>query len=750
MNKTIARWAVVLVILISLFLGYFIKDLKFNYVFEDFFPVDDPDLTYYQEFKEMFSNDNDYLLIGLVNHPTIFEKKFLIDLDSLVKSLKTIENVSDINALTTIEKPVISPAGLFEIPVIHPSSPDRYKSDSIRIYKNELLVESIVSEDGAATAILLRHDFLSTKEGADSLVNRVEKVLTEYSFEKYYIAGKTYAQGVFINKMKTELAVFLSASIVLVIIFLAFAYRSWWGVLVPLLVVLLATVWILGLMGLTGKTLDILMVLLPTIMFVVGMSDVVHIMTKYIEQLRLGFTKIESIKTTFKEVGIATFLTSLTTSIGFLTLFTASIAPIQEFGLYTAIGVFLAFIVAFALLPSCLVFLDPPKVSKKVLNRSAWFGMLSKSYLYVLKNGKKVILINIILTAIAVYGVSMIVINTYLIEDLPDDAPLKQSFTFFDENFGGSRPFEVTATVDSNSSVYDPEVLHEIQKVEAYLKADFQAGNVVSPVTLVKGMTQAINGGVTDAYRMPESKKEWSRINKYIKRSSPRASSTYKITAKQETVGRISARVGDVGSKVSLARTEELKAYIATHTDTALVDFQITGTSNLIDKNNEYLSENMFQGLGIAFGVVAIIAGLMFKSLRMVLITLIPNVIPLILVAGIMGIFGITLKLSTSIIFTIAFGIAVDDTIHFISKLKIELNKGKSVLYALKRTYLSTGKAIIVTSMILSAGFLTLLLSSFGGTFYTGLLIGLTLMFALIIDLTLLPVLIVYFYKLNK
>ncbi len=749
MNKTIARWAVVLVTLTSLFLGYFIKDLKFNYVFEDFFPVDDPDLAYYQEFKEMFSNDNDYLLIGLVNHPSIFEKKFLTDLDSLIKTLRTIENVSDINALTTIEKPVISPAGLFQIPVIHPGSPSRYKSDSIRIYKTDLLVESIVSEDGSATAILLRHDFLSSKEEADSLVFSVEQVLKQYNFEKYYIAGKTYAQGVFINKMKTELAVFLSASIVLVIIFLAFAYRSWWGILVPLLVVLLATVWILGLMGLTGKTLDILMVLLPTIMFVVGMSDVVHIMTKYIEQLRLGYSKIESIKTTFKEVGIATFLTSLTTSIGFLTLFTASIAPIQEFGLYTAIGVFMAFIVAFALLPSCLVFLDPPKVSKKVINRSAWFGMLSKSYLYVLKNGKKVIFINIILTAIAVYGVSLIVINTYLIEDLPSDAPLKQSFTFFDEKFGGSRPFEVTATVDSGSSVYEAEVLNEIQKVETYLKTDFQAGNVVSPVTLVKGMTQAINGGVTDAYRMPVSNKEWQRIKKYLRRSTPTASS-HKLTASDHTVGRISSRVADVGSKISLARTEELKEYIATHTDTSLVDFQVTGTSNLIDKNNEYLSKNMFQGLGIAFGVVAIIAGLMFRSLRMILITLIPNVIPLVVVAGIMGLFGITLKLSTSIIFTIAFGIAVDDTIHFISKLKIEFNKGKSVLYALKRTFLSTGKAIIVTSMILSAGFLTLLLSSFGGTFYTGLLIGLTLIFALIIDLTLLPVLVIYFYKPKK
>jgi len=479
------------------------------------------------------------------------------------------------------------------------------------------------------------------------------------------------------------------------------------------------------------------------------MSDVVHIMTKYIEQLRLGATKIEAIKVTFKEVGLATFLTSLTTSIGFLTLLTASISPIKKFGLFTAIGVFMAFIVAFALLPACLTLLKKPKVSQKVMNRSAWFGQLSQAFIFVLKHGRLVIVVNVIIVALSIYGLNQIVINTYLIEDLPNDAPLKQSFTFFDENFGGSRPFELTATVDSSRSIYEPEVLNQISKVENYLRTDFEAGNIISPVTVTKGLNQAVNGGVSDEFKMPDSESDWKKVNRYLKRKAQRQFSR-DLTAKNNTVGRISARVGDIGSNLSLKRTEELKHYIKNNIDTALVQFKVTGTSNLIDKNNQYLAENMFEGLAIAFGVVAIIAGLMFKSLRMILITLIPNIIPLVLVAGIMGIFGITLKLSTSIIFTIAFGIAVDDTIHFISKLKIELNKGKSLIYALKRTYLSTGKAIVVTSLILSGGFLILLLSSFGGTFYTGLLISLTLAFALVIDLTLLPVFVLYFSKKNN
>ncbi len=324
------------------------------------------------------------------------------------------------------------------------------------------------------------------------------------------------------------------------------------------------------------------------------------------------------------------------------------------------------------------------------------------------------------------------------------DDPLKIDFTFFDQNFGGSRPFELTVAPKTGESVFNQEVLTQIDAVSEYLKDSFESGNIVGPHTVVKSLNQAVNGGQPENFTFPESSYEKRQVNRYLKRMDKRGDLKL-IAVEDHSLGRITGRVKDIGSAVSLERTEKLRQFINTNIDTSLVQFKVTGTSNLIDKNNEYVATNMFEGLGIAFGVVALIAGILFRSFRMVLITLIPNVIPLVTVAGLMGIFGITLKLSTSIIFTIAFGIAVDDTIHFTSKLKLELDKGKSLLYALKRTYLSTGKAIVVTSIILSGGFLTLILSSFGGTFYTGLLISLTLVFAVVIDLSLLPVLIAYF-----
>ncbi|MBL3655755.1 efflux RND transporter permease subunit [Fulvivirga sediminis] len=729
--------------------GYHLKDLKFNYVFESFFPTDDPDLEYYQKFEEIFGNDNDYLLVGLSHHPSIFDSSFLNKVNELTVKLEQNDKIEKVSSITNFYQPVISKAGVFKIPILHIKDPSRLNTDSVRIFQNTDLKEALINDKATATIILIQHQAITEKDEADQLVTSTEDLIDELDLYDYHLAGKIYAQGIFINTIQKELSIFLSASVILVILFLTITFRSWWAVIIPLLVVFLSTIWILGIMGMTDKPLDILMVLLPTIMFVVAMSDVVHIITKYIEQLRLGNTKIQAIKITVKEVGIATFLTSLTTGIGFITLLTASIQPIKEFGVYTATGVFIAYIISFTLLPACLILVPKPKISTLGYVKERWISWLSKGFRVVLRKKKQIVLINVVLIMVSLIGISQIKINTYLIEDLPTDDPLKQDFTFFDKNFGGSRPFELTATVLApGKNVLSPEIINEIDNVEKYLKEEFYAGNIVSPSTLVKATNQAINGGVSQEYRLPNNTKNWEKVQPFLKRLRTNESYT-RLIGKDEKIGRISMRVGDIGSDISLKRTELLKQFILHNTDTSLVNFTVTGTSNLIDKNNEYLAENMFYGLSIAFLAVALIAGILFKSFKMVLITLIPNIVPLFLVAGIMGFFGITLKLSTSIIFTIAFGIAVDDTIHFTSKLKIELAKGKSILYALKRTYLSTGKAIIITSIILSAGFLILVLSSFGGTFYTGLLISLTLIFALVIDLTLLPALIILTY-INK
>ncbi len=636
--------------------------------------------------------------------------------------------------------------GWIPISYLHLDEPDRLVEDSVKIYEQQDLVGQLFSSDGKSLCMVVKHRQNIKRAGADSLMTSLISKIHTLGLPQPHLAGKVRAQPEYLDLIRKEMAIFLVASLVLVVLFLAITYRALWAILVPLLVVALAGIWTLGLMTAVGKPLDLMMVLLPTIIFVVGMSDVIHILTRYIEELRVGNSKITALSTTFKEVGIATFLTSLTTGVGFLTLMISNISPISDFGLYTAIGVLIAYVLAFSLMPSILIFLPRPKIAENPRLKKQWTWLLSNSMTWTLRNGKIILYSSILLVMLAVLGILKLEVNTFLIDDLPRSHPMKADFMFFDKHFGGSRPFEMAVQVqDPDLSVFDYPVLMEMEKVENYLLNSYGTSALTSPVKIIKQTNQAVNGGSRKYHIIPDSL-DLIKLDRFINQIKRQPYFNSMVSADQKS-SRFSGRMGDIGSSITTAKTTALQNFINTDIDTSLVNFRVTGTSLLIDKNNAYLVKNMSTGLAIAFAVVALIAGLMFRSWRMILITLIPNIIPLLLVAGIMGALGVTLKLSSSVIFTVAFGIAVDDTIHFISKLKMELAKGKSKLYAIKRTYFSTGKAIIITTLILISGFLTLLWSSFGGTYYIGLFVGLTLLFALIIDLTLLPVFILLFYK---
>lgn len=745
MHKKTGRWILIIVSLITIFFSYTATTLEFNYDFESYFPVNDPDLNYYQEFMENFPSDNDYLLIAIENRGGIFDSEFLADAYEFTNLLDTVNLINQTVSALSMGVPVMGPLGPVQLPYFHIKDTSRYKQDSIRIWKSDLILNNLVSSNGKALAFLINHKAYITKAESDQLVESVNAILKQFPFDNVRMAGKANAQQVYIEKTKKELLVFVSASVVLVIALLTMFYRSWWGVLIPLLVVLIGIIWTFGFMGATGKKIDILMVLLPTILFVVGMSDVVHIISKYLEELRIGKNKIAALWVTVREIGLATFLTSITTAIGFFTLLTARIIPIREFGVYTGLGVFFAYITAFTLLPAILLFLKKPAISRQQQNRKKWNQVLGSMMILVSRKRWIVVVVSGIIVLISGIGISLIKINTYLVEGLPSDDPLKQDFIFFDEKFGGSRPFELALELEDSANFFDYEIIKQINSIEEFIVNTYQAGNIFSPATVVKTINQAIHTGNPDYFTIPDEE-DYNDVIRYLKMAQ-NSGPIQNVIAKEANIARISGKIPDMGSFLALQKNDSLIRFSEKILNDSPLSIRITGTSLLLDNNNLYLSKGMISGLSIAFLVIALITALMFKSIRMILIVLIPNVIPLLMVAGIMGFFNIPLQLGTSIIFTIAFGIAVDDTIHFTSKLRIELGKGKSLMYALKRTYLSTGKAIIVTTIILSGGFLTLLLSSFTGTFYTGLLVSITLILAVVSDLTLMPALLVLFFK---
>lgn len=750
MYKNIARLALTVVLLGTIAAVFFATRLSFNYEFESFFPVGDPELEFYIPYRNSFESDNEYLLLALGNHgQSIFETEFLARSKGFMDSLGSSHLIREIQSPLQAQEVYITPMGPVQVPLLQWDDPEKLGNDTIRLLENSILKERWLSKNADYLMVVIKNKDGISKKDSDALVNTIQDLLVQYELKDHKLAGKTLAQGVYIEKMQAELQIFMSASVILVIFFLIISYRSLWGVIVPLLVVLLSVIWILGIMGLMGKSLDIMLVLLPTIMFVVGMSDVVHILTRYLEELRKGRNKIAALKTTFKEVGLATFLTSLTTSIGFLTLLTAGIVPIREFGVYTAVGVFVAFLLAFSLLPSVLVFSPKPAIAKVKKNRSRWTSLLSWCYAKTLKYSWHIVGLSALILLLSFWGISRIEINSLLLEDIPQNDPLKENFDFFDKEYGGSRPFELAVILQEGQDWKSWELLNKLEKLDSFLQNETGVAQLFSALSVVKESNRALNAGLAEYYRLPNNQSEQKSLQPILQRIEKSGRLEGQLMDSEKGLLRFTGKLGDIGSAISLRKMDEIAEFVSSSPELNDLEIRVTGTSLLIDKNNLYLAKNMFQGLAIAFAVIAIISGLMFKSLRMVLITLVPNIIPLLMVAGIMGFFGISLKLSTSIIFTIAFGIAVDDTIHFISKLRLELAKGRQLMYALRRTYITTGKAIIVTTVILSGGFMTLILSDFGGTFYTGLLVGLTLIFAVVIDLTLLPVLIIFGFK-NK
>jgi len=537
---------------------------------------------------------------------------------------------------------------------------------------------------------------------------------------------------------------FFAASFLLVVAFLFISFRSFWGIWVPVLVVMLSILWTLGLMTATGKALDIMTVLLPTMMFVVGMSDVVHIVTKYLEELRNGRERFDALIKTIKEAGFATFITLLTTALGFLTLINSQIKPIRDFGVYTSLGVFVAFVLAYSIMPVVLNKIKLPNLKTEKETSRFWYTNLHRLLRWIFRKRKAVIIGTVIIVALSIFGITRIELNNYLIEGLTTRDQLRQDFNYFENNFSGVRPFEMAVTpADTSVTLFDVPQLRAMDQLENYLTTKFGVGFVTSPVAVVKAANKAYNNGNPAFYKLPDTDEELIELTEALEPFRKRKEMKLIVT-RDGKIGRFTGKMNDIGSQAFRAREEKFNQFISSIPVMKNINVHMTGGAVMLDKNNQYLVDNTLQGLLVSVLVVALIIAIIHRNWRMIIIAIIPNMLPIVLIGGLMGFAGIELKSSTSIIFSIAFGIATDDTIHFLARLKLELAQGKSVFYAVKRTFLSTGKAVIVTSLILIAGFLTLIASGFESTFYFGLLVSITLLVAVLTDLLLFPVLVIW------
>lgn len=737
-----ARWALIALGLITVAFGISLRNVRLDYDFEKFFPTSDPELDRYLAFRERFGNDNDFLLVAAEHKPSVFDEAFLLKVDSLSARLTRLTDMRSVSSPTRLEEPVITPIGVFNVPVLRVGSDSTLAADSARIWADDRIREAYFAPAGDALLIVAQTTPDLSKKRSDDLLEGVERVMSDSGLQGLHVAGRIHGQYYYIQKMERELVLFLTASILLLAVFLFFGFRSLLGVIVPIGVVGLSILWVVGAMSLFNEPLSILTMLLPTILFVVGMSDVVHLLETFLEHVRAGVERRRALALTYKEAGLPTFLTAVTSAIGFATLGSASIQPLREFGLYTAVGVMVAFVLAFTLLPALLLYIDPKRMLPRAIESSPWDRWLPRLFRWTIRNRVRILFGFGFIMIVSTVGLSRIKVNNFLLEDWPDDDPQKQDFFYFERTFGGVRPFELELTVlDSSRTVWDLDVLKQIEAVQTFVHDEHGVRSILSPVTVMQSLNKAANGGGADMLRLPIDAEEAKKLARQAEVFGGKEQLRMLVSEDGRTA-RLSGRKVDEGGFVHKGRNADLDRFITAHTDLKLVQFRQTGMAYLIDRNNEHLSAQLVGGMGLAILLTAAIMWWFFRDVRMVLVSLLPNLAPLLFIAGVMGFAGIDLKVSTAIIFSIAFGIAEDDTIHMLAKLRLQLREGRTVPYALKRTYLSTGKAVSVTSLMLISGFLTLMLSDFASIFYMGLLITLTLIFAFVAELLLLPALI--------
>lgn len=732
MSKSTARYIILGLLVVVLFSITQLPALRFDYDFESLFSTDDPELVYYQSYRKNFGNDNDYLMLGFEPIGGIFNSDFLTRIDQLSAELSTLPEITLISNPADINYPVKTPLSMVLVPYLHPESDQKLIRDSTALVKEAGLMGLLISTDLKAIRLIIRHQPLDLEDGG-ILVRKIEKILDDQDFEEFYLAGKAKAQVVFVESIQKDFQLFLGIGALLIIGVMWWIFRS-----VPLILISVAVIGLVLAITFSGMALfkvpiDVMGALIPMILVIVSMSDIIHFSSRYKDELSQDQDTVRALKTTWNEVGQATLLTSVTTAIGFFTLLTASSKPISQMGIVTGSGVLIAFAVTFTLLPAIItVWPDFIKPARNTKDASA--NKLTPGLSFVQKHGLRINLIFGVLTAAAIVGLARLEINAKLINDLPEPSSIKSSFLFFEEKFGGSKPWELSIRLqDSTASVYDADIVAELSKLTDYLSSAYGVSSLVSPLTPVRLYNKAVS---TD-YAVPDNEayNQWGGRWKVIRQKLVPSG----ITIQTGDQSRFSGFVPDYGSKISQAKDRALETFISENIDSKEIDVRLTGTTYLIDRSHDFISQNLLNGLLIAILTIAVILGVVYRRISLVLISLTCNLLPLLFIAGVLAWMSIPLSLSNTIIFAVSFGIAVDDTVHFLSKYNQEVKKGRTSTEAVAKTLQSTGKAIIFTSLILITGFSLFIFSSFQTTFSIGLLISLTLIFAVAIDLYLLP-----------
>ena len=750
-----------LIFFFTLYMAYQSQFVRYNYNFSQTVPDSDEDMIFYKNFKKIFGEDGNVFAIGLKDS-SIFDLQVFSNYNKYVQRLESIEGVNGVLSLSNLKvltKDAKNKNFKFEN-LYNPFPETQNELDSLIILsKRQKFYENKILNDNGAITLLITIDklILNSSDRNDlmvKLINVSENFSQKNNINLHY-AGLPYSRYIMAESVKSELVIFLIISILITSIILFIFFRSWDSVVVPILIIGVVVVWVFGTLSILNYKITLLTGLLPPLIVVIGIPNCVYMLNYYHFSLNKFSSRKKAISHVIKTIGLITLITNLTTAVGFFVLATTDIKVLNEFGIVAGINVIATFFVSIFLLPTIYLILPKPK-SKQInyLNYNFLYFLINLFKTISFEHQKKVFVLSGILIVISLYGVFKIKAVSFLIDDVPSESFLMKDMKFFESNFSGIMPLEIIIDTKKKRGVRNLNTLKKIDRLENFLKDKSYISDPISIVSFIKASRQAYYNNNPSFYSLPNSRDK-NFILRYL-------SSGYGDNVENENISksfvdslgqkiRISLNIADLGShKMDSILRNVIQPEINNIFGKTDNEVKLTGTTLIFIKGINFLIENLLQSMLLAFFIISLIVSLLFKNIKMVIISLIPNIIPLIIAAGIMGIFGIPLKPSSALVFSIVFGISVDYSIHFLAKFKNELTQTKNVKNAVIKTIEETGRSMIFTSFILFFGFIIFAFSNFGGTIVLGVLTSIILFVAMITNLTLLPSIILYFYKSNN
>ena len=735
--------------LITVALGSQWKNMRFTYTEANLLPDDHEVNVTYNEFLKIFGEEGNLIVLG-VKDSSLFTVEKLNAWNRLSEDFKSYDEVDAVLSIKDLQKLVKNTdKQKFEL---EPFIKDSIESlDQITILEKELFEQYPFYDNflfnkntkTVRTAIYLKKDIVNTSARKDFIIDVLEKKIEAFENANNLdvrVSGMPYIRTLNAQNIVDEIGLFVGAALLVTSLIFFFFFRSFRATFISLIVVSIGVMWTLGIIGFLNYEITVLTALIPPLIIVIGIPNCIFLINKYQNEVKSHGNKVKSLQRVVTKIGNATLMTNVTTASGFATFMLTESTLLKEFGVVASLSILAIFMLCLLIIPIIYSFMPFPKDRHLEHLNKRWIGGFVNWMERMVKERKITIYFSaVILLIVSMIGIFQIKVSGSLIEDMPKNQEFFQDIRFFESEFNGIMPLEIMVDTKRKKGVMKLSTLKRMNELEELIDEIPELSRPVSVVSLVKYSKQAYYNGNPKYYQLPTSQ-ENSFILSYAKNSSSEANLLKSFVDSTGQYARITTFMKDIGTDKMERIEEDIQAKIDKVFPKENYNVTITGKALVFQKGTTYLVKNLAISLSLAIFLISLFMAYMFRSFRMILISLIPNLLPLLITAGLMGYLGVPIKPSTILVFSIAFGISVDDTIHFLAKYRQELQANhwkirKSVYAALRET----GVSMFYTSIVLFFGFSVFTISSFGGTVALGALVSATLLFAMLSNLLLLP-----------